>query len=48
MLFIRQPDGETHRITLPNFQDSRAQLLLERNSAEARGLMDINTEVYLR
>ena len=48
MLFIRQPDGETHRITLPDFQDNRAQLLLERNSAEARGLMDINTEVYLR
>lgn len=48
ILFIRQPDGETHRITLPDFQDNRAQLLLERNSAEARGLMDISTEVYLR
>ena len=48
MLFMRQPNGETNRITLPGFQNGRAQLLLERNSADARGLMDINTEVYLR
>ena len=48
MLFIKQPDGETHRMTLPDFQDGRAQLLLERNSVAARGLMDISTEVYLR
>ena len=36
------------RLALPPFQDGRAQLLLDRNSAEAKGLMDINAEVYLK
>ena len=48
MLFVRQADGQMDRIELPEFQAGRAQLLLERHSAEARGLMDINTEVFVK
>jgi len=48
LLLIRLADGATERLALPPFQDGRAQLLLDRNSAEAKGLMDINAEVYLK
>ncbi len=48
MLFIRFTDGRTRRTTLPRPQNGRIQLLLERHSETAEGLLDINTEVYLK
>jgi hypothetical protein len=48
LLVIRLADGATERLALPPFQDGRAQLLLDRNSPEAKGLMNINAEVYLK
>jgi len=47
MLFVRHPDGGTDRLELPVFQNARAQLLLDRQSSEARGLMDTKAEVYV-
>ncbi len=48
MLFVKHPDGRLDRLELPDFRDGRAQLLLERGAPAARGLMDINTEVYVK
>ena len=47
MLFVRHPDGSTDRVELPDFQNRRAQLLLDRQSSQARGLMDTKAEVYV-
>lgn len=48
ILFVRHPDGHLDRLTLPPFREGRAQLLLERSSPAAKGLMDIHAEVYVK
>lgn len=48
ILFVTFPDGRTRRAELGGGRDGRVQILLERGSEIAQGLMDINTEVYVK
>ncbi len=48
MLFVQFPDGRTRRTELGGGRDGRTQILLDRASEIAQGLMDINTEVYVK
>jgi len=48
VLFVCAVDGTTNRMELPVAQNGRIQLLLERESDMAKGLLNIKTEVYLK
>lgn len=48
ILFVTYPDGRTRRAELAGGRDGKVQILLDRNSEIAQGLMDINTEVYVK
>jgi len=48
ILFVQFPDGRTRRTELGGGRDGRTQILLDRTSEIAQGLMDINTEVYVK
>ncbi len=47
LLFVCHADGRSQRLALPEGRDGRVQILLERDSDIVRGLLDVNTEVYL-
>ena len=47
ILFVCNRNGATSRTELPAAQNGRVQLLLERDSDMAKGLLDIKTEVYM-
>ena len=48
ILFVQFPDGRTRRTELGAASAGRTQILLDRTSEIAQGLMDINTEVYVK
>jgi len=48
VLFVCGDEGQTDRLELPAAQNGRIQLLLERESDMAKGLLNIKTEVYLK
>lgn len=48
ILFVCDPDGTSNRIELPEAQNGRIQLLMDRDSETAQGLLDIKNEVYLK
>jgi len=48
ILFVQFPDGRTRRAALEGARDGRVQILLERGSEIAQGLLDIATEVYVK
>lgn len=47
ILFVCNRNGTTSRMELPSAQNGRVQLLLDRDSDMAKGLLDIKTEVYM-
>lgn len=48
LLFVCDASDHLERAELPEAQNGRIQLLLERESPMAQGLLDIKTEVYLK
>ena len=48
LLFVCGNDTEPQRMELPDSQNGRIQLLLERKSDMAKALLDIKSEVYLK
>jgi len=48
ILFVYTATGDTERQKLPPAHNGRIQLLLDRESGIAKGLLDINSEVYLK
>ena len=48
ILFVQFPDGRMRRAPLGISQNGRVQILLERDTEIAEGLLDIATEVYVK
>lgn len=48
ILFVCDSDGTSVRTELPAAQNGRIQLLMDRDSDMAKGLVDIKQEVYLK
>jgi len=48
VLFVQFADGRSRRAPLPGAQNGKVQILLDRNSDIATGLLDISTEVYVK
>jgi len=48
ILFVQFSDGRSRRAALAGAQNGRVQILLDRGSEIAQGLLDISTEVYVK
>ena len=47
-IFARRPDGRCYKLTLPEAQNARIQLLVDQDSAIVAALRDPNATVILR